>query len=140
MVGAVLHKMVGLSAPIATSWRQRACFSDCVYVHGYSTGWCRRRRRGPWRNVGQSCWRGAEYRERGWSSKGGACRDHGHRPERGLERFICQPRLVNPPGCCVPGLWISVCRSFEGHSGDLTLDVQFESTTKFDHQGLGVRG
>jgi len=45
-VEAVLHKMVGLSAPIATSRRQRACFPDCVYVHGYSTRWCRRRQRG----------------------------------------------------------------------------------------------
>ena len=34
---------------------------------------------------------------------------------------------------------ISVGRSFKGHSGDLTLDVQFESTAEFDHQGPGVR-
>jgi len=31
--------MVGLSTPIATSRRQRACFPDCVYVHGYSARW-----------------------------------------------------------------------------------------------------
>ena len=62
------------------------------------------------------------------------------RAERGLECFVCQPHLVDPLGCCVPGLWISVCRLSEGHSGDLTLDVQFESAMKFDHQGLGVRG
>jgi len=93
---------------------------------------------GPWWNGGRSCWRGAEYRERGWLSKGRAYRGHGHRPERGLERFVCQLRLVDPPGCCVPGLQISVCRSSKGHSGNLTLDVQFESATKFDHQGPGV--
>jgi len=58
--------------------------------------------------------------------------------ERGLECFICQPCLVNPLGCCIPGLQISVCRSSEGHGGDLTLDIQFESTAEFDHQGLGV--
>ena len=39
----------------------------------------------------------------------------------------CQLRLVDPSGCCVPGLQICVCRSSEGHGGDLTLDVQFES-------------
>ena len=71
-------------------------------------------------------WR-AEYRGRGWSSKGGACRGHGRQLERGLERFVCQSRLVDPLGCCVPGLRISVCRLSEGHSSDLTLDVQFES-------------
>ena len=55
-----------------------------------------------------------------------------------MECFVCQPCLVDPLGCCIPGLQISVCGSSEGHSGDLTLDVQFESATKFDHQGLGV--
>ena len=82
--------------------------------------------------------RGAEYRERGWSSKGEAYRGHGRRPKCGLEHFVCQPHLVDPPGYCVPGLQISVYRLSEGHSGDLTLDIQFESATKFDHQGLGV--
>jgi len=59
--------------------------------------------------------------------------------EHGLECFICQPCLVDPLGCCVPGLQIGVCRSSKGHSGDLTLDIQFESAAEFDHQGPGVR-
>ena len=58
--------------------------------------------------------------------------------ERGLERFICQLYLVDPPGCCIPGLRISVCRLSKGHGGNLTLDVQFESMAEFDHQGLRV--
>ena len=61
------------------------------------------------------------------------------RAERGLECFVCQPRLVNSPSCCIPGLRISVCRSSEGHGGNLTLDIQFESATKFDHQSPEVR-
>ena len=79
-----------------------------------------------------------EYRERGWSSRGRACRSHGRRLEHGLECFIFQPCLVDPPGCCILDLWISVCRLSKGHGGDLTLNVQFESTAEFDHQGLGV--
>ena len=73
-----------------------------------------------------------------WSSTR-ACRGHGHRPEHGLEHFICQPHLVDPPGCCIPGLQISVYWLSEEHGGDLTLDVQFESTAEFDHQGPRVR-
>ena len=74
-----------------------------------------------------------------------AYRGHGCRPDHRLECFICQLRLVDPLGCCVPGLQISVCRSFKEHGGDLTLDVQFESTAEFDYQGSrvhvpGVRG
>jgi len=37
-------------------------------------------------------------------------------------------------GQSVQGSW----SSSEGHSSDLTLDVQFQSATKFDHQGPGV--
>jgi len=65
-------------------------------------------------------------------------RGHGYHLEHGLECFICQPCLVDPPGCCVLGLRISVCWSSEGHSGNLTLDIQFESMAEFDHQGLEV--
>ena len=66
------------------------------------------------------------------------CRGHSRRLERRLEHFICQLHLVNPLGYCILGLQISVCRSSKGHGGNLTLDVQFESVAKFDHQGLGV--
>jgi len=138
-VGAVLHKMVRLSAAIATSRRQRARFPDCVYVHGYSSGWCRRRWRGSERNRRRSYRRGAEYRKRGWLNRGRVYRGHGRRPEHGLECFICQPCLVDPPGCCVPGLRIGVGRSSKRHGGDLTLDIQFESAAEFDYQGPEVR-
>jgi len=80
-----------------------------------------------------------EYRKRGWSNRGGACRGHCRRPEHGLECFICQPCLVDPPGCCVPGLRIGVGRSSKRHGGDLTLDIQFESVAEFDYQGPEVR-
>ena len=79
-----------------------------------------------------------KYRERGWLSRGRACRGYGRQPECGLEYFICQLCLVDPPGCCIPGLWISVCGSSKGHGGDLALDIQFKSTVEFDHQGPGV--
>jgi len=62
-----------------------------------------------------------------------------------LECFICQLCLVDPLGSYIPGLWISVCRSSEGHGSDLTLNAQFESAAEFDHQGprvcvSGIRG
>ena len=41
--------------------------------------------------------------------------------ECGLEGFICQPCLVDPLGCCIPGLWIGVCGLSKGHCGDLTF-------------------
>jgi len=80
-----------------------------------------------------------EGRKRGWSSRGGMCRGHGCRLERGLECFICQPRLVYPLGCCVPGLRIGVGGLSKRHGGNLTLDIQFESVAEFDYQGPGVR-
>jgi len=70
-----------------------------------------------------------------WSTEKGVGRAGA---ERRLERFICQPYLVDPPGCCIPGLRISVCRLSEGYGGNLTLDVQFESMAEFDHQGPRV--
>ena len=63
---------------------------------------------------------------------------HGCRSECRLEYFICQLRLVDPLGCCVLDLQISVCRSSEGYGGNLTLDIQFESAVEFDYQGPGV--
>jgi len=46
--------------------------------------------------------------------------------------------LVNPPGGYIPSLWISVCRSSEGHGGDLALDVRLEALTELYYQGPGV--
>jgi len=47
--------------------------------------------------------------------------------------------LVDPPGCCIPGLRIGVGRSSKRHGSDLTLDIQFEFAAEFDYQGPGVR-
>jgi len=58
--------------------------------------------------------------------------------ERGLEGFIHQPHLVDPPGGYIPGLQIGVCRLSKGHCGDLTLDVQLESLAEFYYQGPRV--
>jgi len=55
-----------------------------------------------------------------------------------LESLICEPRLVDPPGSCVPGLQISVSGSSEGHGGDLALNVRLEASAELHHKGPGV--
>jgi len=55
-----------------------------------------------------------------------------------LEGFIGQPCLVDPPGSCVPSLWISVCGSSEGHGSDLALDARLEASAELYHKSPGV--
>jgi len=55
-----------------------------------------------------------------------------------LESFIGEPRLVDPLGSCVPGLWISISGSSEGHGGDLALNVCPEASAELHHKSLGV--
>jgi len=55
-----------------------------------------------------------------------------------LEGFIGQPCLVDPPGSCVPSLWIGVCRLSEGHGSDLALDARLEASAELYHKSLGV--
>jgi len=58
--------------------------------------------------------------------------------ERGLEGLIGQPCLVDPSGSCVPSFRISVCRSSEGHGGDLALDARLEASAELYHKSPGV--
>jgi len=55
-----------------------------------------------------------------------------------LESFIGEPRLVDPLGSCIPGLWISVSGLFKGHGGDLALNVRPEASAEFHHKSPGV--
>jgi len=55
-----------------------------------------------------------------------------------LESFVGEPRLVDPPGSCVPGLQISVSGSSKGYSGDLALNVRPEALAELHHKSLGV--
>ena len=56
-----------------------------------------------------------------------------------LDVPLHQPHLVDPLGCCIPGLWIGICGLSKEHCGNLTLDVQFESLAEFYYQGPRVR-
>ena len=55
-----------------------------------------------------------------------------------MEGFIGEPRLVDPPGHCIPGLRISVSGPSEGHSGDLALNVRPEAPAELHHKSPGV--
>jgi len=55
-----------------------------------------------------------------------------------LESLIGEPRLVDPPGSCVPDLRISVSGSSKGHGGDLALNVHPEALVEFHHKSPGV--
>jgi len=55
-----------------------------------------------------------------------------------LEGFIGEPRLVDPPGRCVPGLRISVSGPSKGHGGDLALNVCPEAPAELHHKSPGV--
>jgi len=55
-----------------------------------------------------------------------------------LEGFIGEPRLVDPPGRCIPGLRISVSGPSKGHGGDLALNVCPEAPAELHHKSPGV--
>jgi len=55
-----------------------------------------------------------------------------------LEGFIGEPRLVDPPGRCVPGLRISVSGPSKGHGGDLALNICPEAPAELHHKSPGV--
>jgi len=55
-----------------------------------------------------------------------------------LEGFISEPHLVDPPGCYVPGLRISVSGPSKGHGGDLALNVHPEASAELHHKSPGV--
>jgi len=55
-----------------------------------------------------------------------------------LEGFIGEPRLVDPPGRCIPGLQISVSGPSEEHGGDLALNVRPEAPAELHHKSPGV--
>jgi len=135
-MGTVLYKMVGLSALITSSRRCRVRLPDGVHVYRYSSS--QYRQSGSQGNGGWSGLRKAEHRERGRLEKGGARRGRSRRPERRLESLIGEPRLVDPLGSYVPGLWISVSRSSEGHGGDLALNVRPEASAELHYKSPGV--
>jgi len=55
-----------------------------------------------------------------------------------LKGFIGELRLVDPLGCYVPGLQISVSGPSEGHGGDLALNVRPEASAELHHKSPGV--
>jgi len=43
--------------------------------------------------------------------------------QRGLEGFVCEARLVNPPCCSIPRIGVGVSWLSIGHGGNLVLDA-----------------
>ena len=137
MVEAVSDYVVHVSTSVTSPWRQGPCFSGRVNVHGNSHRRSRRRRfRDHWkgRSRRQSC-----YGQR-WGSGGDGlrqCKRDGARHR--LESLIGKVHLVDPPSCSVPRVGVGVGRSSIWHSGNLVLNAQPETSSKFHHQCPGVR-
>ena len=56
-----------------------------------------------------------------------------------LESLIGKAHLVNPLSCSVPRVRVGVGGSSVQHGGDLVLNAQPETSSKFHHKCLGIR-
>jgi len=83
--------------------------------------------------------RGRVGGRQGWGSGGDGlrqCRRDGAR--HGLESLIGEVRLVDPLSCSVPRVGVGVGGSSVWHGGDLVLNAQPETSSKFHYQCPGI--